>query len=241
MSYKNTVVTDPGCIGYWGLEETAGSTVNDSSGQAHNMTLTNPGQVTRNVASLLPGGQGKCYDFLGTTAQPEMSSAAWMSVTALTVAAWIQCDSVTGYRCITGHDNVNTSLRNFNWYVQNGKLMFHPVGWNLTEFSTAAAINTGTTYHVAATVSTSGQLKMFINGVQDANVHTTGAPVLNNNAGSATIGFSRAGTGAVNFPFDGRMDEVSWHSEEKSAARIAAWYAAGSETFDAAYWGRRVA
>lgn len=215
LTYAQQVLAD-NPIGYWKLDETAGTTAADSSGNGRDMTVS--GSVTLGAAAIRPNSP-RAFDFTG--GYLSRAYDAGLNANSHSWEAWVNADAVSSYRAILARDG-NSGSRGPTLYVQGGILDLYTGGNDVVAARTLAI---GGMYHVVATYDYAAQLVCFyVNGVLD--VVRTGWNIPISALNGIYIGASPAGTGAPTLPFDGKISDVAYYTTTLSALRVAEHYRA---------------
>ena len=210
-----------GPVGWWKLDEGSGTTTADSSGNAHNGTLTNsPTWTTGRVGP-------SALTFNGTTAQVGVSGSAPLAnlyTAGFTVSAWIKPAGAGGGNAGRIVDKDNNSAGWF--FAMSGATQIRltsdqdPSG--VTSMTSTATIALNTWQHVAATWDghSGGQMHVYINGVQADSATTAGGAgtEADDSATPLTIGDRPLNDRG----FNGSIDEVRIYNRILSAAEIQA-------------------
>jgi len=204
-------------VGYYTFNAISGTTLSDDSTNSYTGTLVNfdaswalPASNTVNLATkrLLFDGMNDYID-LGDTFE---------GVYAFTVAAWVKWDGIwdgKNYEAVVHKDlSFGAGLRS-----NNGSAKWHTnvIGSNVI-LDSATPITPNTWVHVATTRDAAGTMKMYIDGVLDANtINTTFTSVNNNN--SLYIG-QRDESGTIDAHFNGNIARVAFFTKELNITEI---------------------
>ncbi|MFH1477873.1 MAG: LamG-like jellyroll fold domain-containing protein, partial [Verrucomicrobiota bacterium] len=159
-------------VGYWKLDEGAGTTASDSSWRGNNGTLQgNPQWVNGRINGAL------CFNGNGTSDYIDCSSNASLKVSAVTISAWVYSPATnfSGYNEVAGVEgayglniwnnkiavHINTVNQGWHWCITSGALAWD--GWHHVAF-TYDGVNTVKCYQdgvlvLTDTGSSSGQLQ----------------------------------------------------------------------------------
>jgi uncharacterized repeat protein (TIGR01451 family) len=201
--------TTVGLVGYWALNEAAGSTAQDGSGTGNIGTLNNAVRVA--------GAVGNAVRFNGVNSSVIIPNNAGLDITGqITLAAWIKPESLTGKQNILAHGYTLTPARSVYLRINDGH---YEIGsqQDTTQPIASAAVpagDLGSFVHVAGVYNGSAWI-IYRNGVA---LNTFASPVgaVAVNAGWA-IGARDAGTDRY---FQGVIDEARIYNRALSAAEI---------------------
>ncbi len=176
-------------------------------------TNSNSASNTFSINATIP--QNAAF-FDGTTGQFNLGDS-FDNLGALTIEAWIYWNGVGGtFNEIWSKETINS----FAILKSGGKLSVNfgnGASWSGSAVASATTIPTNQWVHVAATRDGSGNVKMYINGVLDANTvvnNQTG-----NNANQRGIGY-KPGATMANGGFNGRIDELRIWNVERTRQQI---------------------
>ena len=225
-------VTD-GLIGRWSLDEGSGSTAFDTSDNSNDGTASG--------TSWAAGQFSNALDFDGTDDYVDMGAfTATDGLSALTVSAWVNLDTVTGGdRTVASKwDNPCGACQSWLLSVENGSpiIQINTTGWAGVYATTD--LQTDAWYHLAATYDGS-DLRIYVNGVEEASTAKTGNLKTPNRDLYVGVRFDD-GTG-VGY-MDGSIDELRIYNRALTASEVQslndAGAAYGQYTYDPN--GRRV-
>ncbi len=216
-----TQVADQGPVGWWKLDETSGTTALDSSGNGNLGSLIN-GPVW------IMGKIGNALSFDGMDDYVSVADSTSINVygSQVTMVAWIYLHSVAG--------------RN-SWivqkYVNNGGYMLHidaasTLSFNIYNGSTAVWLNANTAatanrwIFLAGTYDSSGQIKIYVDGVLD-NSGSSNGNIASSAGGNLLFGYE-SWMGSNDYKLDGLIDDVRIYNRAFSAAEIQALYNTGT-------------
>lgn len=211
-----TLAVQPsGLVGYYPLDENAGTVAGDDSSYAANGTLVgSPTWATGQV--------GTGLTFNGSSQAVSIGNNTQTQLTTGTVSAWMKSTASTGTRGIVH------KLNSYYLQLDAGKLALYD--WTGAATCSATATSTdGNWHHVAMTLQ-SGVTNGSILYVDGAAVQTcTWTPV--SQTGSLVVG--AAYSGSYSEYFDGSIDEVKLFNRALSADEIAAEHSAGAASIPA--------
>jgi hypothetical protein len=192
-------------VGYWALDETAGTIAADSSGQGNNGAATG-------VTWGQPGHVGGAGSFDGQTSDIVVADNASLDPTAaLTLAAWINPVDWAGNRRIVQKGQTDDQYR---LLAENNVFKIDIAGVGTV---TTALPPTGVWTHVAATYD-GATLSLYVNGTLAASAAATGSVA---QTPDALIIGSKTANSIAGDRFYGLLDEVRVYRRALSAGEIA--------------------
>ncbi|QDV78174.1 LamG domain-containing protein [Botrimarina mediterranea] len=208
--------TKPGPRLHWRLDETGGSTVNDSSGNNRHGAIT--GSMT-----WVDGRRNGGVD-IASGAKATVSSLLG-EPTSFTVAAWVDCDAVgaAGGVALSVGDHIALVM---DEPTNGGRpaIAFNHSGSSFRWSSGgAAAVGGGWRHYVGVFDDAANTLKLYIDGVLVATTNTTDSIDWAANIGATTA------VGGTSYPIasynlDGRVDDVRVYGRALSESEIAEVY-----------------
>jgi peptidoglycan/xylan/chitin deacetylase (PgdA/CDA1 family) len=207
--YAQTVVADTP-VGYWRLDETAGTTAANSVATSGAGTYQG---VTLGTAGLLANAADKAVTFPGGSSRVQVASNTALSPTArVTVEAWIKASALPASGAF---GSIVSKAESYSLQFNGPRLEFTIIQGGARRRLQAApgAIVVGSVYHVVGTYDGTTQ-RLYVNGVQVASVALTGAITANTN--SVYIG---SWNGTSEF-FQGVVDEVAVYGTALTATQI---------------------
>ena len=203
-------------IGHWTLDETSGTTANDTSGRKHHGTyVDSPGLD-------IPGVNGTGMDAAGGYMEVDLGTDLPIQAEERTIALWVNTPEVRGDSKFCGY-GTDTAGQALTFCIENvngedgvrlrhwGGNMFYP------------GFTTGEWNHIAIRVSAGATItndtEVFINGENIPTFRSGGSDqTLNTAATLFYVGTSIAGqTGQV---FEGLLDDVYFYDHALSKAEI---------------------
>ncbi|MEX2185792.1 MAG: right-handed parallel beta-helix repeat-containing protein [Pirellulales bacterium] len=214
FTYAPDSVLADGPAVYYRLNETTGTTANDSSSSGLHGTYT--GGVTLGVTGATPGDPvnlGAQFDglndFVGVPVSPALNTAA------MTIEAWINPDAtITTYSTLAMKSTSNSWNDGYGMYWNAGKLRFFINQYN--GGFVEASVATGAWSHVAGTYD-GATIKLYVNGNLAASAAYS-TPI-NSSAQPLQIGRGQGG-----YFWKGRIDEFSVYGTALAAGQIATHY-----------------
>ncbi|MEU7833686.1 LamG-like jellyroll fold domain-containing protein [Nonomuraea sp. NPDC049129] len=199
----------PGLVAAYGMNEGAGTSVADSSGQ--NNTGTSSSTTWAN------GKFGKALSFDGSSSWVTVEDAASLRLTTgMTLSAWVNPTTVADWSSVVTKE-LDTNGASYSLYAANGSSV--PSGWVQTspaDPSTANGISplpVSTWSHLALTYD-GAALRLFVNGQQVAQTALSGS--LYDDGSPLRIG----GNGVWGEFFSGLIDEVRVYNRAQTATQI---------------------
>ncbi|HET7900845.1 MAG TPA: signal peptidase I [Candidatus Nanopelagicales bacterium] len=235
---------------YWKLDETAGTSAADTSGNGRTGTYNpNANAFTRGIAgALVTDSPNLGVTLNGTTACINTSSSTTMNApTQLTEVVWFKTTTTQGGK-LFGFEMPQTGVAvagsggtyDRHLYMDgSGKVWFGVYNGAYFTVGSNGTLNDGA-WHMAVGQLGTGGMKLWIDGVQQSSTST-------NAVGETTTGWFRAGCGnlagwggswnggnspttnsgtAQNRPFAGSLDEISVWQSVLTPAQIASLWAA---------------
>lgn len=223
LSYRAEVMADSP-IAYWRLGEASGTVAADEA-------VSNPGAYVGSPALGVTGAVAgnTAVTFAGAQRVTVADNAALRPTGAIAVEAWVNFTLAQINKGIVGKYSSGANARAWALYAANdasGKKLQFAIQTNGAAFDassvavTTGDLNDGAWHHIVAVYVPSTTLRIYVDGVADANAATIPASVA---TGTALLEIGAYNQG-VNF-FTGSIDEVAIYST-LSAGRIAAHYAA---------------
>jgi len=230
-----------GLVGYWtfdGKDTNWGTNkTNDLSGQGNTGTLTNMSTTTSPVVGKI--GQGLKFDGADDYVNVGDVAVVDNSNTQLSISAWFKMSvlptSIATRQPIIVKYDATANEREFLLLVgHNSTSDWNKITWNVQELATSYDSTTdlkGTTalkvnqwYHVIVTYQGGNHMRIYLNGVLEAE-DTTGIPTdFTNTAEPLYVGWLQDNSKA----FDGLIDDVRIYNRALSAGEVAQLYKLGA-------------
>ncbi len=195
----------PGPMLYYNLEEGSGTTANDLSGNAYTGTITN--------ATYRGGKYGKGLNFAASGQHVRKSSFTAINridTQPITVEAWIKPNWTSGYGMVVA----NRTDASYNWmlyqHTTSGTIQLHGASQNASTYTPPNGVWT----HVAVTIETNQDYKMYINGALQQSI--SGFTFNSTGASELSIG----DFGSNNEPWNGSIDEVKIYNYAITASQV---------------------
>jgi hypothetical protein len=200
--------TIPGAVGYWPLDDGAGTVAADASGLGNTGTISNGSWISGKVAGAL--------SFAGT-GRVNCGNASMLSpTTGITMACWIKtAQAATAFTSILRHDGHFTALQldtDGTAHVMvwaNGTLLLIPFQWT-------GVWNDNAWHHFAATYDQAAGLNVYKDGVSVMTSTLALGPL----PSSTTAPLVFASSENNNEFFTGALDEVRMYSRALTAAEV---------------------
>ncbi len=201
-----------GLIAKWSFDDGLGTTAQDDSGNGHNGTISN-------TTWSATGKYGGALAFNGTSSWVTVADAAALDLTTgMTIEAWVNPTSLTGWRSILLKERAGGLA--YSLYATNPDLGSAPPAAfiNLgtasdTNSSGTQALPLNTWTHLAGTYDGS-QLKMHVNGALVQTINASGSITISN--GALRIG----GNSVYGEYFAGLIDEIRLYNRALTVAEI---------------------
>ncbi|MFB9964331.1 LamG-like jellyroll fold domain-containing protein [Sinosporangium siamense] len=206
---RGQVVPVPGLVAAYGMEEGAGATVTDASGQNNTGTAVD---ATWDSA----GKFGQALSFNGSTSVVNVADAPSLRLTtALTLSAWVKPTTLTDWRTVVAKQLSSSNGASYVLYGSNGT---GPSGWfqsggQSSQISGPEPLAVDTWSHVAVTYDGT-TARLYVNGEQFAEVPLSGD--LDDDGGAVQIG-SNSVWGEF---FSGLIDEVRIYNIAQTSGQI---------------------
>lgn len=188
------------------MNETSGSTVSDASGNGNHGVATG--------TTIVSGRFGKARNFNRSSFDyVSVAHSGSLGITGeLTLEAWISPANVSvseGYVIVSKWNSQAGKTSYYLSYQGTGKIYFGVNGGTASLYSNSTIINnTGQWHHVAAVFIPSREMKIFIDGKQDASL-TTGIPsTISSSNANVLVGAELGGSYGTSTHFNGAIDEV---------------------------------
>lgn len=201
--------------------EPSGTTMVDSSGNAHDGSYTNsPALAQAGIA----GDSDTCVDFNGTTQRAQVAFGSWMSVTTIAVETIIKPDTLSGFRLFVARDSLAGVSTNSNWHLRlNGNKVEVVLNFGAKTVTGVTSLVTGTRYAVGFRYDKTN-VQVMVNGAVDATSAYT--PDLLT-SGNQPLDIGAASGGGGSFFYDGKQAKTSIYTSLSAARFLAHAQAAG--------------
>lgn len=176
----------------------------------------------------------RAMDFPGTTAFEHVnlgdSLSASLDTISFTMEMWLRLDNTgNGDPAFIGNKDWNLGTNTgFAWVMTNSSTLrfnFRPASGTRRDYNTSVANLSGWN-HIAATVNRSGNLVLYVNGVQTGTPINISADAGKKLDGLLPIRLGTDGTGTYNYGgisrFNGKIDELRFWKSVRSASEIQA-------------------
>ena len=196
------------------FNETSGTVASDVTGNGWNGTLTGG-------ASWVAGKSGNAVDLSGTNQYVALPSGVVSSANAITVAAWVNLDTVSNWTRIfdfgSGTSN-NMFLTPKNG--QTGNIRFEIYTNSISQrIDGTAPLQTGGWHHVAVTLNGSTGT-LYVDGVQVGT--NTGMTLKPSNMGATTQNWIGRSQWSTDPYLDGRVDDFRIYNSALTAQEVTA-------------------
>ncbi|MGW4466349.1 LamG-like jellyroll fold domain-containing protein [Micromonospora sp. NPDC004704] len=206
----------------WNLDEGSGTSIADASGSGR----------TGAVASGVGWGQGNDPDdpadraatfTAGASQQISVAGTALSNTSSYTVSAWVRLNNKDGNRTAVSKDGASTSGFFLNYVKDTDRWAFSRVSADNTSATPVRASSDNGTVagqwtHLTGVYDTAaGQMKLYVNGVQQSSTAATGGW---NASGNYVIGRAKWAGAAANV-WDGDIDDVRVYGKALNADQVA--------------------
>ena len=191
----------------WTFDEGFGTVAADGA-NANDLTLCGG-------ATWTPGAMGTALYCNGSTAYATTPSNSSTDFTSnFSISAWVKAESSSNRTIIS--KTKNASWRQYKLALYNGQLNFMQEYNGTSSGLSSGTISLNTWHHVAATVSPSQLITLYIDGKQVGSMQGTVVPA----AIADPVCVGRDAGNTPNYYFKGAIDEVQIHSGELSASDV---------------------
>lgn len=223
--YASLVMADSP-LAYWRMNETSGTTLSDSSGNAH--TLTIPSGVVLNNASLTNESSAKCVSMDGSN-KISISAGTWMPSgnAARTIELWFSSTATPGGSALglLGYGS-GATRQAFN--MRTAKTSGDPspadktyIFWTYADdldATVANSWNTGASHHLVLAYDGARNLKVYLDSVLIAS------KTLSGDLDTPTNTTLYIGGNILENAWNGKLQEVAIYDTALSASKIADRY-----------------
>jgi hypothetical protein len=208
-----------GNLAHWKLNEGAGQTASDSSGNGRHGTVAG--------AHWVPGYEGAALGFDGSGDYVDVGNDLFDQYTVGTITAFIKADALTGQTIFaSGSDSdANYFFKFFVFNISGGLHLFAGTKAPTNNWvRSTSTLNLNQWYHVAVT-SDGNQWRLYINGVEETLVNYSGNNVGNwfsavdNGTNSYLIGSLQSAL-TIKETFTGDIDDVRIYGRALSGQEI---------------------
>jgi len=217
-AYDSAIIAD-GPVGYWMLNETAGTVATDSMG-ANNGTYT--GGITLGQAGIPDGSTSVKLDGAAGS-YIDLGNPAALGITGdMSVEVWVKWAQASSFAALITKTTTNTPGP-WDWYIQAGgstpqKFFRNPASINGTH-----NLGDGNWHHLIATFTGSNAaVTLYCDGASDGS-STSGAPASNGST-HARIGSRDDGATTIN----GWLAKAAIYNKVLNAGQASAHYAAAT-------------
>ena len=219
-TYSATVLADHP-VAYWRMDDAAGSTMADASGNANNGRYV--GIYSLGQTGAIAGG---AVAFDGQSGAASVMNSPSLQVNTVTIEAWIKKRTDTEYGVYVAKNVEPGGGAGSGWFEllnshHNGRLEFRVTSDGAPAILSNTTLALNTWYYVVATYD-GAVAKLYVNGKLDGTLKVTAVPKQT----SDPLFIGRRMDGLFN---DAALADVAIYSAALSAERIAAhWQASGS-------------
>ena len=212
-----------GLVGYWPMNEYAGSEINDASGNKNNGLISS--------ASWVAGKFGKALSFNGSFSYVDAGNKIDTSnITAMTISAWVYNNAVAANKGIAGWWNGTNGIFIQNETAATDGVVFIAGGG--TSFGTVNYTTVNRWTHVTLVYDGSltgdaNRLKGYVDGVQRTLSFAGGVvPASFATSGNFIIG----NVNTLSRYWNGKIDEVKVYNRALSSIEVLDLYKSGGQT-----------
>jgi len=225
-----------GLVGYLGFEDNARILFKDGSGNANDGTYSgevfNDGTLT-NEPAWASGTQGTAVRVDGLNDYVAVRDVPSLKYTGgdMTLMAWINADpyEADGGWVFSKPWNGNGQYNYGISFWGTGQINFRVFGTSYSEITTTATVPKGSWHHVAATIQSSGAMKIYIDGIERASGLSTqpgwspSSGDLNLNLAIGTLyPYGSGWAGASSHAFNGTIDSARLWTRALTQAEVQA-------------------
>lgn len=214
-----------GLVGYWSMNDGAGTVAGDFSGNRNDGTLTNMASPATSTSGWGSGKFGKSLNFDGTDDYVYgVDSSVMVGATAATVSAWMYLPSTPGSAAsIIRKDGEFTpfQVRNAGPACPLTRICFIVWGPSLSDSGVDLTyLPTGRWFQITTTWTSGGTPKLYIDGVFASNYSTSITGTITNSVNPLVFGATESGTE----PFTGKLDEIRMYNRALSEPEVWSLY-----------------
>jgi hypothetical protein len=212
-----------GLVGYWSMDEGAGTIANDQSGYRNNGAITD--------STWADGKIGKALLFDGSSGNVDVGLGSSLKITgSITVSAWVNLTSINAAGTDDDIFSKSQSGNDFCWQLKGTEdcgsetigLMISADGTTYGQRCGTTTLSIATWYHIAGVYNVAAQtIDVYLNGVLDNGTLVNSVPSsIYNPDIPPTIGNRYSGGEATH----GTIDEVRIYNRAMSAGEIKRLY-----------------
>lgn len=223
LTYSETVLAD-NPIAFWLMNQTSGSTLNDTSGNSNNVTLFNSPTLNQSGPS---SALDKSVLFNGTTQYGTTAQVAAYNIAPSSnwsVEGWIKTSNSGANVYLHVGDNTGGAQGMLVMaYLSGGKAtaLTADSTTNFLFTQSTGTYNDNAWHHMAITAASGGAMITYIDGVNVASTSTA----RRTNAGTNHLAY--VGSQVNQFYFNGNVAAVAIYNTTLSSTRVLAHYNAG--------------
>jgi len=232
MAYSDVILTEPGLVSYWRLDEASGSVLdskdaNTGTVNGSGITRAVPGLISDVDTALSSNGTTGTYIRIPHNANLDGGSQ-------ITIEAWVKPAGIpasTSPWLIT-RDSVNKCWQIRHYQSGDARWEFNvydSAGTRIVTTVTSPTAAVGTRQHLVMTFDATAGLKAYINGVQVGTASGTGLSVGSDS--SDTLLLAHSSTDTVGF--NGTLDEVAFYNTALTLTQIQTHYNTGTGPWSA--------
>lgn len=227
LTHSISMYVEPaGLVGYWPMNEGAGDTVHDASGNSNDGTISgSPSWVTGKIGDALSfNGSNDIVD-MGAGSQSTLN----FGTSDFSVSFWINPASTSGGgEDVMSEWPVGGSAGSFSVATVGNRVLMFLNNTSTYKYSNTNALAAGTWTHVVYVKKSTTNFDVYINGVLDDGASAGSIP---SSVSAATNDFE-IGIGRYNTDFNGLIDDVKIYNRALTSDEVEAQYEAGLAGFN---------
>jgi hypothetical protein len=205
QSIENTYSGTGNLVGWWRLDETAGVTAYDGSGQGHDATWTGGVTFSSNTTN---GKYNQGVEMTDSGYYMNYTSSS-LPAEEISLSVWVKFNDISGTSNLFWHNWVGLGgWTMFEW--SDNKIYFGVASAGPTQnnIESDSVITTGVWYNIVSTYD-GATARLYINGVQQSNTVSPGS-----------ISLETSGTVRLGSNVKGILDEMRIYDRALSASEI---------------------
>jgi len=147
---------------------------------------------------------------------------------SFTISVWIKTTATADNKCVISNGHGFNDIDNDGYYLgvdaTNGLVNFGVTGSTVNGLSSTTIVNDGAWYHVVAVLDRTNGMKLYINGILEAQNEATESGIDLANSFPFTIGRWDNGDGTIMDYWDGGIDDIRLYNQALSDAEVSELY-----------------